>query len=41
MLDISREQIPYPVNFKTPSVKLKTPPKNKSYRNLSHNKDYV
>ena len=41
MLNISPEQLLYPVNFKTPSVKLKSPSKNKPYRNLSHNKDYV
>ena len=39
--DVSPEQIPCLANFKTPSVKLKTPSKNRSYRNLSHNKDYV
>ena len=41
MPDISPEQIPYSVNFKTPSVKLKTPSKNKLLRNLSPNKNYV
>ena len=39
--DISPEQIPCLVNFKTPSVKLKTPSKNRSHRHSSHNKDYV
>ena len=41
MPDISPEQIPCPVKFKTPSVKLKTPSKNRPHRNLSHNKDYL
>ena len=40
MLDISPEQIPWPVNFKAPSVKLKTSSKNRPHRYLSHNKDY-
>ena len=41
MPHISPEQIPCPVNFKTPSVKLKTRSKNRSHRNLSQNKDYL
>ena len=41
MPDISPEQIPCPVNFETPSVKLKTPSKNRPHRNFSHNKDYL
>ena len=41
MPDISPEQIPCPVNFETPSVKLKTPSKNRPHRSLSHNKDYL
>ena len=41
MPDISPEQIPCPVNIKTPSVKLKTPSKNRPHRNLSRNKDHV
>ena len=41
MPDISPEQIPCPVNIKTPSVKLKTPSENRPYKNLSLNKDYV
>ena len=41
MPDISPEQIPCPVNIKTPSVKLKMSLKNRPFRNLSQNKDYV
>ena len=41
MADISPEQFPCPVNIKTQSAKLKTPSKNRSHRDLSHNKDYV
>ena len=40
MPDIFHEQIPCPINIKTPSVKLKTPSNNRPHRNLSHNKDY-
>ena len=41
MPDISPEQIPCPVNIKTPPVKLKTPSENRPYKNMSLNKDYV
>ena len=41
MPDVAPEQIPCPVNIKTPSIKLKTPSENRPHRNLSHNKDYV
>ena len=40
-MDISNEKIPCPVNFETPSGKLKAPSKNRPHRNLSHNKDHI
>ena len=41
MQNISPEQIPCPVNIKTPFIKLKIPSKNRPHKSLSHNKDYV
>ena len=41
MRDISPEQIPCPIDIETPSVKLKTPSKNRPHRTLPNSKDYV